>query len=153
ENGREADDVVLDDHVWFQLAEDLAQPLVGVAGAVDKLLPNRENEGLELLDRGLAELGRGLADEVLPELAGRLLDLRRRLKPHQRLLEALRLERAGEGFLDDEDDPLAAFQQHPTDSDAVVRRAEGALREEDDRQERACSTSAQSSSGSSSPTL
>ena len=69
EHGREADHVVLDDHVRLELREDLGQPLVDVASAVDELLPDGEHEGLELLDRRLAELGRGVADEVLPELA------------------------------------------------------------------------------------
>ena len=79
EHGGEGDDVVLDDHVWLELAEDLAQPLVDVARPIDELLPDGKDERLELLDRGLAELGRRVADEFLPELAGRLLDLRRRL--------------------------------------------------------------------------
>ena len=47
---------------------------------------------LELLDRRLAEDGRRLADEVLPELARGLLDLGRRPEPHQPFLETLRLE-------------------------------------------------------------
>ena len=45
----------------------------------------------------------------------------------------LRLERPGEGLLDDEHDPMAAPAQHVADADAVVRRTEGALRKEDDR--------------------
>ena len=78
EHGREADDVVLDDHVRLELAEDLAEALVHVASAVDQLLPDGEDERLELVDRRLAELRRRVADEVLPELAGCLLDLGRR---------------------------------------------------------------------------
>ena len=58
---------------------------------------------------------------------------RRRRQPHQPLLEALRLERAREGLLGDEDDPVAAPAQHVADPDAVVGRPVGALREEDDR--------------------
>ena len=86
----------------------------------------------ELLDRRLAEDGRGVADEVLPELAGLLLDLRRRPEPHEAFLEALRFEDAGERLLDDEDDPMPALAQHLADPDAVVRRAERPLGEEHD---------------------
>jgi hypothetical protein len=66
------------------------------------------DEALELLDRGLAEHGPGVADEVLPELPRLLLRLGRRLKAHEPLLEALRLERARERLFDHEDDPMAA---------------------------------------------
>ena len=45
----------------------------------------------------------------------------------------LRLERPRERLLDDEDDPVPAPAQHVADADAVVRRAECALGEEDDR--------------------
>ncbi|HET9124584.1 MAG TPA: hypothetical protein VFN65_06850, partial [Solirubrobacteraceae bacterium] len=45
----------------------------------------------------------------------------------------LGLERPREGLLDDEHDAVAAAAQHVADPDAVVRRAEGALGEEDDR--------------------
>src|SRR5213079_48162 len=56
--------------------------------------------------------------------------------------------------LHDEDHAMPALQQDAPDPDAVVRRPERALGEEDDRaQASACSRSAQSSSGSSSPTL
>ena len=75
---------------------------------------------------------RRVADEVLPELAGDLLDLGRRAEAHQPLLEALRLEVARERLLDDEDDAVAALAENVADADAVVRRPEGALGEEDD---------------------
>ena len=81
---------------------------------------------------GLRKTGRRVADEVDPELAGDLGLGRRRAEAHQALLEALRLERPGERLLDDEDDPVAARAQHLADADAVVRRSEGALGEEDD---------------------
>src|SRR5207247_2903744 len=106
----------------LELAEDLAEPVVHVARAVDQLLPDREDERVELPDRRFAELGRRVANEVLPELARRLLDLGWGLQPHQRFLEALRLKRPGERLLDYEDDSLAALQQHSADADAVVRR-------------------------------
>ena len=57
---------------------------------------------------GLAEHRAGVADEVLPELAGLLLGLGRRREPHQPLLEALLLERAGERLLDHEHHPVPA---------------------------------------------
>ena len=132
-----------------------AQALVYVARAVDELLPDGQDEGLELLDRRLAELRRGVADEVLPELARRLLDLRRGLEAHQRLLEALRLERAGERLLDDEDDALRRARAGPGRS----RRScwSGRTRPRERRRSvlkpSACSRSAQSSSTSSRPTL
>src|SRR4051812_7609217 len=155
---READDVVLHDHVGPELGENLAEALIGVTGAVDEFLPDRQDESFELLDRRLAKLRRRLTDEVLPELARRLLDLGRRLEPHQRLLEALGLERAGERLLDDEDDPDSPFPQYLADPDAVVGGPVRAFREKDDGAfaqawARACSRSAQSSSASSRPTL
>src|SRR4029453_17673591 len=52
------------------------------------------------------------------------------------LLEALRLERAREGLLEDENDAVSALAQHLADADAVIRRAVRALREEDDRRHR-----------------
>ena len=64
---------------------------------------------------------------------GLLLGLRRRVQPHQPLLESLRLQRPREGLLDDEDDAVAAAAQHVADADAVVRRPERPLGEEDDR--------------------
>ena len=133
EEGREADDVVLDDRVGGELVEDLQQPRVDVLGAVDQGLEGRRDEALELVDGRLAEDRGRLADEVLPELPRDFLDLRRRRQPHQPLLEALRLERAGEGLLDDEDDPVPARAQDVADPDAVVGRPERSLGEEDDR--------------------
>ena len=88
----EADDVVLHDDVGLDLVEDLAQPVVHVARAIAERTPGRLDELGELLDGGLAEDRRRLADEVLPELAGLLLDLGRRPEPHEPLLEALCLE-------------------------------------------------------------
>ena len=64
---------------------------------------------------------------------GHLGDLGRRPETHEALLEALRLERAGERLLHDEDDPMAARAEDVPDADAVVRRSEGALGEEHDR--------------------
>ena len=77
--------------------------------------------------------GRRISDEVFPELPRFLRHLGRRLQPHQPLLEAFRRQRAGERLLDDEDHPVTALAQHVRDADAVVRRAEGAFREEDHR--------------------
>ena len=113
--------------------ENLGEPLVDVTRPVDERLPGREDELAELLEGALAEDGRRVADEVLPELA-RLLGLRGRgREPHRPLLEPFRLERAGERLLDDEDDPVAAPAQHVADAHAVVRGTERALGEEDDR--------------------
>ena len=130
---READDVVLDDDVGRELVDDLGQARMDVHRAVDQGPPGRGDELAELLDGRLAEDRRRVADEVDPELAGDLVDLGRRPEPHQALLEALRLERPGERLLDDEHDPVAASAQDLADPDAVVRRPEGALGEEDDR--------------------
>ena len=120
------------DHVGLDLVEDLAQPVVDVARAVAERAPGRLDELRELLDGGLAEDRRRLADEVLPELSGLLLDLGWRPEPHEPLLEALRLERARERLLDDEDHPVTAVAQDLPDPDAVVRRAECSLGKEDD---------------------
>jgi hypothetical protein len=132
-----ADDVVLDDRVGLELVDDLAQSVVHIPGAVARRLERRRDERLELLDRRLPEHRRGVADEVLPELPGRLLDLRRRPEPHQPLLEPLRLERPGEGLLDDEHDAMAALAEHVADPDAVVRGPVGPLGKEGDRAHRA----------------
>ena len=133
DHGREADDVVLDDHVGTQLVEDLAEAVVDVLRPAHERLPGRADEALELLDRGLAEHRARVADEVLPELARLLLGLGGRLEPHQPLLEALLLERAGERLLDHEDHPVPAPPQRVADPHAVVRGPVGPLREEDDR--------------------
>ena len=77
---RERDDVVLDDHVGRELVDDLEQPPVDVARAVAERLERRRDELAELLDRRLAEDRRRVADEVDPELPGRLLLLRRRAR-------------------------------------------------------------------------
>ena len=100
--------VVLADDVGLELADDLLEPRVHVARAVGQRAPGRLEELAQLLDRRLAERRRRVADEVLPELPGRLLDLGRRPEPHEPLLEAARLERAGERLLDDEHDAVAA---------------------------------------------
>ena len=67
-NRGEADDVVLDDERGLQLVEDLPQAVVDVGGPVAEGTERRFDERLELLDRRRPEDGRGLADEVLPEL-------------------------------------------------------------------------------------
>src|SRR5205085_1223173 len=100
-----------DDDVGPDLVEDLLEPAVHVPRAVDERLPRRADEALELLDRRAAEDRRRVADEVRPELAGRLLALGRRRQAHDALLEALRLERPRERLLDHEDDARAAAAQ------------------------------------------
>src|SRR2546422_489405 len=57
----------------------------------------------------------------------------RRAQPHPPLLEAARLERAGEALLHDEHDAMATTAEHVADADAVVGRPVRALGEEDDR--------------------
>ena len=52
--------------------DDLSQLRLAVLCAADKLLPDRPHPRVQLLDRRLAELGRGVADEILPELPGTL---------------------------------------------------------------------------------
>ena len=99
----------------------------------DELLPDGQDQRFQLLAGRLAEMRRRIADEVLPELPRLLRHLRRRLQPHQPLLEPFGFQRSGERLLDHEDDPMAALLQDIRDADAVVRRAEGALREEDHR--------------------
>ena len=138
----EARHVVLADHVGPKLGDDLLEARVDVAGAVDQRLPGRLDEAAQLLDRRRAKHRRGVADEVLPELAGRLLDLGLGPEPHQPLLESARLERAREGLLDDEHDPVPAGAQHIADADAVVGGAERPLREEHDRRHAASMTAA-----------
>ena len=50
QQGREADDVVLDDDVRLVAADDLLQLRLAVARAVDQLLEDRPDEGVELVD-------------------------------------------------------------------------------------------------------
>ncbi len=130
---REPDDVVLHDDVRPDLVEDLPEPVVHVPRPVDERLPRRLDEAAELVDRRRPEDRRGVADEVLPELAGGLLDLRPGPEAHEALLEALRLEVPRERLLDDEDDARAPRPEHLADPHAVVRGAVRALGEEDDR--------------------
>jgi hypothetical protein len=132
-NGRKGTDVVLDDDVGLELVEDLDEPLVDVAGAVEQGLPGRRHELAELIEGRLPEDRRRLPDEVLPELPWLLLDLGGRGEAHQALLEALLLECPRERLLDHEDHPVPAAPQHLADPHAVVRRPECALRKEDDR--------------------
>src|SRR6476646_11755178 len=100
--------------------------------AIDEGAPCRRHELAELLDRRLAKDRRCVANEVDPELARDLVDLRLRPQAHQSLLETLRLERPGERLLHDEDHAVASRAKHLADPDAVVRRAERTLRKEDD---------------------
>ena len=88
---------------------------------------------LELLDGGRAEDRRGVADEVLPELARHLGLCRGRAEAHEALLEAARLERAGKRLLEDEHHAVPLLAQHLADADAVVGGAVGTLREEHHR--------------------
>src|SRR5205085_4662384 len=90
------------------------------------------DELAELVEGRLSEDGSRLADEVLPELPGLLLDLGRRGEPHQTFLEALLLKRPCEGLLDHEDRAMSAAAQNLRDPDAVIGRPECALGEEDD---------------------
>ena len=55
DEGREGDDVVLDDDVRSLPIDDLAELRLAVPGAVDERLPGRLHERRELLDRRLAE--------------------------------------------------------------------------------------------------
>ena len=85
EDRRERHHVVLDDDVGVHLVEHLPQPRVDVPVAPSH---NARNVGsmkpAEGLDRRPPEDRRGVADEVLPELTGRLGLLGRRRQPHSR---------------------------------------------------------------------
>jgi hypothetical protein len=133
EDRREADDVVLHDHVGLNLVEDLPQPVVDVPRAVAEGAERRLDELGQLVERRLPEHGGRLADEVLPELPGLLVRVGWRPEAHQALLESLRLEAARERLLDDEHHAVAALDEHLADPDAVVRRAVRPLGEEYDR--------------------
>src|SRR5262249_39686721 len=112
---------------------DLEQARLHVLGAVDQGLEGGLDELAQLLDRGLAEDRRRVADEVLPELAGRLLDLGLGPQPHQRLVEAALRQRALARLLDHEHDAVSPRLQLLTDADTVVGRAVRAFGKEDDR--------------------
>src|SRR5262249_34475280 len=112
---------------------DLEQPLVDIARALAQRPESGLDERAQLLDRPIAKERRRVADEVLPELARRFLDLGWGTETHKALLEALRLEAARERLLDDEDDAVAALLQHLADGDTVVRRPVRALRKENER--------------------
>ena len=134
----ECDDVVLDDHVGLDARDDLAELRLAEHRTVDQGLPGRLHERRELLDRGLAEFGRGLADELLPESSGILLDLlaldrlRGRREIDEVLLEAERCELALPRRLGSEDDTVPALAQDVADADALVGRAVGRLGHEQD---------------------
>ena len=138
--------VVLDDHVRADPGDDVGELLVAVVRAVDQLGPDRPDPGVELLDGGLAELGRGPGDELLPELPGvrRVAGFASRVasgvsgrgQVDQVLGEAQRRQPAAPRRLGGEHHPVAAPAQHVADADAVVRRAIGALRHEQDGQRR-----------------
>src|SRR5690348_17121467 len=66
-NRRERADVVLDDRVGLELAEDLYKPIVDVSGAVQQRLPGRRDEASKLLASALTKHRRRVANEVLPE--------------------------------------------------------------------------------------
>ena len=104
-------------------------------GPVDQRLPGRLHEGRQLVDGRLPELRRRVADEVLPELAGILLRgvrRRRRGEVDEILDEPERLEAALPRCLRGEYDAVALPAQDVADADAVVRRAVGRLRHEQD---------------------
>ena len=118
--------VVDHDQVRAHVVPDLHHPVVRVPRAAGELVDDRQRDRLELLDRGLAELGRGHPDELEPALAGLLLVLRRRPHSNQRLLEAALLELSLERLLDHEDDPDAALAQVVAQRHEVVGRSPGA---------------------------
>ncbi|MFD2355008.1 hypothetical protein ACFSTC_45735 [Nonomuraea ferruginea] len=129
---REGEHVVLGDDVRLDPLDDLLELRLAVLGAVDQLLPDRSGDGLQLLAGALAVFGRGVADEVLPELARVLLLLGRRREVDQVLLEPERLELALPRRLGGEDDAVAAAAEDVADRGAVVGRAVGAFRHEQD---------------------
>src|SRR5262249_34681792 len=96
----------------------------------------RPHPRVQLLDRRLAELRRGVPDEVLPELPGILAGRVRagRRQVDEILLEAKPLQLPAPRRFGREDDPVATAAQHVTDPDAVVGRPVRALRHEQDRQ-------------------
>ena len=135
--GREADHIVLDDDIRPGALDDLSQPRLAVLCAADELLPDRPYPRVQLLDRRLAELWRGVADEILPELPGTLASRRtgiRRCQVDKVLLKAKRLQPPLPGRLGREHDPVTAAAQNITDPDAVVGRPVRALGHEQDRQ-------------------
>ena len=129
----ERTDVVLDDKIGVQLFDNLAETIVDVHRALNQCAHGRLDKRRELLDRRLAELGRGSSDEVLPELAGSLLNLGCWAKAHQALLEPACFERAGEGLLEDEHDANAALLQDLADADAVIGGSVGPFWKKDHR--------------------
>ena len=110
---------------------------LAVLCAADELLPDRPHPRVQLLDRRLAELGRGVADEILPELPGTLGSRStgtRRRQVNKVFLKAKRLQPPLPGRLGREHDPVAAAAQNIADPDAVVGRPVRALGQEEDRQ-------------------
>src|SRR5687768_6883744 len=99
---------------------------------VDQGLPDGPDEGVQLLDRRLAELGGGLRDEVGPELAGILICIHGRREVDEVLLEPERLEAVPPRGFGREDDSVTSLLEDLADPDAVVRRPVGALGHEDD---------------------
>ena len=136
---RKAQDVVFDNDIWLHPRDDVAQLRLAVHRAVDERLPGRLDEALELLDRRLAELRRGVADEVLPELTGIRLRLAGRdlgcgSEIDEILLEPQQRELALPRGLRREHDAVAPFEQYLADADALIRRAVGRFGHEQDGQ-------------------
>ena len=131
--GREAVDVVLDDHVRSLTLDDLFQLRLAIHRPVDQGLPGRLHESAELIERRRAKHRLGLANEIRPELTGGLLWRvgRRWWREIDEVLdEAQRLQATGPRCLRREHHLVAAPEQDVADSDAVVRRPVGALRHE-----------------------
>ena len=129
---RGSDDVVLDDHVGLELVEDLAQAVVDVARAVDQRLPGRLDEPRELLDRRLAEDGAVSRMKSFQNWPGSSSTsgggpsrMRRSSKPC-----ASRFPANDSSTTKTTRWPRSA--ENVADADAVVRRPECALGEEDD---------------------
>ena len=129
----EADDVVLDDHVGLQLVEDLAQAVVHVPRAVDQRLPGRLEE-LRRAARSSACGTRGAVSRMKSfqnwpgsssTSGGGPSRIRRSSKPF-----ASRFPANDSSTMKTTRWPRSA--QHVADADAVVRRPERPLGEEDD---------------------
>ena len=118
------------------VGNDLAQPWLAVLGAVDERLICGLDERCQLFDGRLAELWRGLGDEVGPELSGVLLAFAfcRFGEVDEFLDEAERLELARPRALGGEHDGVATIAQDGGQPDALVRRPVCGLRPEHDRQ-------------------
>ena len=110
---REGDDVVLDDHVGLELAEDLAQPIVGVARAVAERRKVGSMNSASCSIVGLRKTGAVSRMKSFQNCPGASATSGGGPSRMRRSSNPCASRRAGERLLDHEDDAVAATRAAP----------------------------------------